>query len=508
MRFRTAVLVVALIITEREAFAACTTPGDLCHTGTGPCDIDTFCDAQNHCPSGNAPSSTSCRDAVDPCDQTEFCTGNSTVCPADMRKPTGAACRPAAGMCDVADVCNASSVCVDNFAPNTQPCRQAVAGGCDITENCTGTSANCPRDLVQPNGMLCRSAAPNSCDVEERCDGSAATCPTDTFKPNTAVCRFAIPGGCDIEEKCTGSTADCPKDVVLPEGQSCSDGNACTVGDACHAGACVAGGPPLVANMVDFGPALVGGNPRSGMLTLEWRDVGSIAVTALNASTTDFRVAASQAFPIALSASATTARIAMEFQPTSLGARTATATATLDPASCAAPTINLVGTGVPPGLAANPTGSDFDQVEVGTTSPPKSFSILNLSGAAAIIQSITVSDPTSFVVVADGLPATLAADASYTYSVAAKPQSGGRHDADVVIVSNSATTPMLTTTVRVEGTCSGGPCAAMADAGAGGGPGSPPGAVSPLSCGVQSGAPSGWVWIVLAWFAVSRRYRR
>ena len=413
-------------------------------------------------------------------------------------------------MCDVADVCNANSVCVDNFVPSTQPCRTAVEGGCDITENCTGSSAACPRDAVQPAGTPCRSAVPNSCDVEERCDGSAA-CPTDGFQPIGTLCRPAIAGGCDIEERCTGVLA-CPKDVVQPEGQSCSDGNACTVGDACHAGACVAGGPPLVADAVDFGPALVGGTPRPAMLTLQWRDAGSVAVTALSASSPDFRVAASQPFPIALSASATTATVAMEFAPTSLGARTATLTATLDPASCAAPTIDLTGTGAPPGLAANPTGSDFDQVEVGTTSPAKTFLILNLSGAEAIIQSITVSDPTSFVVVADGLPATLAADASYTYSVAAKPQTGGRHDADIVIVSNSATTPMLTTTVRVEGTCGGGPCAVTGDAGAGGGPGggsgSTPGAVSPLSCGVQSGAPSGWAWIVLAMFAVSRRYRR
>jgi hypothetical protein len=198
----------------------------------------------------------------------------------------------------------------------------------------------------------------------------------------------------------------------------------------------VPGDPPLVGSPVDFGPALVGGNPRSAILTLSWHDTGSIAVTALSSSNAEFRVAAGQQFPIALSASSPTATITMEFLPTSLGARTGSLMATVNPATCAVPPIALQGNGAPPGLAANPVGADFDQVDIGTTSPPKTFRIINLSGADAALPS----------------------DGSYSFTVVAQPQTGGQHDADVIIVSNSSTTPMLTTTIHVEGTCAGAPC--------------------------------------------------
>jgi uncharacterized protein (TIGR03382 family) len=367
-------------------------------------------------------------------------------------------------------------------------------------------------DVVEPTSKVCRDAA-GLCDVAAQCNTNGTCPPANSLKPSGTVCHPAIAGGCDIEETCTGSSAQCPADVTQPDDSVCSDSDPCTVGDACHRGACVAGGAPLTAEAVDFGPALVCGNPRTAMLMLSWRDTGNISVTALTPSSTEFSVAVSQAFPIALSPSAATASVALEFSPTMLGARTATLTAGLDPATCPMPPITLVGTGAPPGLSANPTSSDFERVDVGTRSAPRTFRVVNLSGAEAIIQSVTVSDTASFEVLAEGLPATMAADASYTFTVVAKPESGGAHSADVTIVSNSATTPTLVTTVRVEGTCDGATCqptnpGGPDGGGGGGGSGETPGGekVSPLACSA-GGSGAGWAWIAVAFVAVARRRR-
>jgi len=327
------------------------------------------------------------------------------------------------------------------------------------------------------------------------------------FEPTTKVCKDAV-NDCDVAETCPGNGPACPANMLQPDGHACSDSNACTVGDACSAGTCIAGGPPLTASMVDFGPALVLGTPRTAMLMLEWRDpASSTGVSALTSSSTEFRVAAGQAFPIALSPAAAAASVMMEFQPTVIGPRTATLTATLEPATCAIPMIDLVGTGSPPGLIANPGNNDFAQVDVGATSAPKIFQIVNLSGAEATIQSITVSDAENFALTADSLPAVTAVDGTYSFTIVAKPKTAGVHDAEVVVTSTSATNPTLT--VHVEGVCPGGTCEPSGgddDDQPAPGQGS---TVSPLACGSQSGSPSaGWLLIGLAALVARRRYRR
>lgn len=325
-------------------------------------------------------------------------------------------------MCDVADTCTGNSdVCPNNFAPSTTPCRNAVAGGCDVAELCTGNSATCPQDVVQPLGTPCRSSS-GSCDIEERCDGVHNTCPLDAKQPDD---------------------------------HACSDSNVCTIGDVCRSGACVAGLPPLSGDPVDFGPGLVGGNPRTATLTLDWRDTGTVRVTALALSGSEFRIAAGQTFPIVLSPSTPTATVAMEFQPTMLGDRTATVTTSVDPPTCAVPVINLSGRGSPPGLAANPGGADFADVEIRTASPAKSFSVVNLSSQDAVIQSVTVSDSMIFALKADGLPATVPPDGSYTFTIVAKPDTIGHHESTVVITSSLA---MLTNSISVDGVCTSAAC--------------------------------------------------
>jgi hypothetical protein len=407
--------ILAFVVVERAAFAACTesSAGQRCHVSTGPCDIDTFC------PEGGG------------------------LCPSGLLNPT-------------------------------TPCRPAPKNSCDATEFCTGTSADCPPDLVAPANTICRPAT-GDCDVAEVCNGTSSACPADEFQPN---------------------------------GHACSDSNACTIGDACQSGACIAGSPLLSGDPVHFGPALVGGDARLAMLTLTWRDTGSTSVTALNSSDPAFRVAASQRFPIMLSMASPTAMVILEFQPGSLGDQTATLTATVDPPTCAVPAIHLTGIGAPPGLIANSTSTDFALVEIGTTSAPMTLGVINLSQTDTIIQSIMVSDSTNFVVMADGLPINLVTNDSYSFAVAARPQTVGPHQANVIIHSNSTLTPMVSLSVHVEGMCTTAACASAPPPGGTGDTAGGSSPTSPLSCSAAPGGLAGaWLWIA-AVLLVVRRARR
>ena len=474
MRLTGAVVVVLISFVGRTAFALCTQGStQLCHNGTSDCDVDTFCDGVHaQCPDGVAAAQgRSCRGAVaGGCDKTEFCDGVSSACPADVHEAAGTVCRA------------------------------AVAGGCDKTEVCDG-SANCPADAHEASGTLCRAAVPGGCDKQEVCDGSAS-CPADAHEAPGTVCRAAVPGGCLKAASCDGSVT-CPASAPQDNGFSCSDGNACTIGDVCMSGACMSGGPQLIGNAVDFGPGLVGGAPRPAMLTLDWRDTGSVSVTALTPSSDEFRISASQTFPIALSASSPIATVAMEFVPSALGARTGTITPTIQPMTCAAPAIALSGTGANPGLAADPLDADFAEVEIGTTSPPRTFQVVNLSGAQVTIRSVTISDPVGFALTATDLPAVLAVDAAYSFTVAARPQTTGRHDADIVVMSDSATAPMLTTSIHVDGTCMSGSCDPDPGTGSGGGR---PERASYYAC--STGQPSAAWPVLLALVFVGWNRRR
>jgi hypothetical protein len=72
----------------------------------------------------------------------------------------------------------ASTCPADVFLSNATVCRAAVAGGCDVAENCTGSSAVCPADAVRAAGTSCRASA-GVCDAAEVCTGASNACPID-----------------------------------------------------------------------------------------------------------------------------------------------------------------------------------------------------------------------------------------------------------------------------------------------------------------------------------------
>lgn len=57
-------------------------------------------------------------------------------------------------------------------------CRPSV-GTCDVAETCSGTSSNCPADVVANAGTTCRASA-SACDAVEVCDGTDGVCPIDS----------------------------------------------------------------------------------------------------------------------------------------------------------------------------------------------------------------------------------------------------------------------------------------------------------------------------------------
>ena len=64
-------------------------------------------------------------------------------------------------------------------------CRPA-ANPCDVAESCSGTSANCPADVILPEGAACDDGS--SCTLDDRC--SQGVC-TGTPNPDTCIDDFA-----------------------------------------------------------------------------------------------------------------------------------------------------------------------------------------------------------------------------------------------------------------------------------------------------------------------------
>lgn len=178
-------------------------PGEICDPVLQPC-------CASDC-SGPANFLTLCRASRGVCDNAEYCTGSSFLCPTDTFKSNSTACG------------GGSTVCNPTIA-------------------CTGTSPLCPTysnfNLSSLNGLRCSTGTP-PCLFPKICKDGA--CVNANF---TGKCRKST-GVCDPEEYCLGNgTATCPANKYLPVGTPCyrSKSN-CTYGNStCAAdGSCAAG---------------------------------------------------------------------------------------------------------------------------------------------------------------------------------------------------------------------------------------------------------------------------
>ena len=235
------------------------------------CDAVEFCDGAGGCPAdGVLTAGTLCRGVAGVCDVQEDCDGVGSDCPADDFEPSSVVCRAAAGDCDVAEQCSGAAAdcpsdafvfagtgCGDGSDSDcTNPDTCDGAGTCaanhelngtgctDDGETCTTDACDGAGACAHPagnGGTTCRASA-GGCDVSEQCDGSTPSCPADTLVANGTVCR-ADAGDCDIEEQCDGVSAACPGDVLESSGTACGDPSTttCTAPDTCDgAGACQA----------------------------------------------------------------------------------------------------------------------------------------------------------------------------------------------------------------------------------------------------------------------------
>ncbi len=250
--------------------------------GTGPCAADADCDDGNacttdFCASGQcahslAPATTVCRPADGVCDAAEYCTGRSTVCPADVYAPTTLLCHSPTGHCDTSEYCTGvSTICP---APQPLPAGTVCGGGagtCALEAKCDGVSTTCPVTSPLPAGTVCEKAPINyKCALDAKCDGVATVCPPLPAVAAGTPCAAA--SACQLAATCDGTNGMCPINAI-PDGTSCGTsrdnlpqechGGACTecgnVGDPCCAGqdcsACLTGSCACSSGYITQGPA-------------------------------------------------------------------------------------------------------------------------------------------------------------------------------------------------------------------------------------------------------------
>ena len=127
---------------------------------------DTVCDNADTCKGGEntclpnwEPATTECRGEVGLCDVAESCTGSAKECPADAYELAGVACGDAGDtVCDNADTCKGGeNTCLPNWEPATTECRPATIEQCDVAEQCTGSSSDCPVDMKKECALVTSS---------------------------------------------------------------------------------------------------------------------------------------------------------------------------------------------------------------------------------------------------------------------------------------------------------------------------------------------------------------
>ncbi len=110
-------------------------------------------------------------------------------------------------------------------------CEKCVALACVFQTNAEDTKNECPATIcangscdgagactLEPNGTLCRASA-GVCDVVENCTGASENCPLDALEPNGTTCVDGL--FCTMTDVCQG-------------GQCIGYGNPCPYGAACN----------------------------------------------------------------------------------------------------------------------------------------------------------------------------------------------------------------------------------------------------------------------------------
>ncbi|QHN04823.1 choice-of-anchor D domain-containing protein [Granulicella sp. WH15] len=180
-------------------------------------------------------------------------------------------------------------------------------------------------------------------------------------------------------------------------------------------------------------------NTSTGIL-----NIASITLTGANAA--DYILV--NACPATLAASAH-CTYSVTFKPSSIGTRTATLSI-ISNASSAPFTIPLTGVGTTAAISLSAASLTFASQTIGSASPAQTVTLTNSGTGTLNLTSITLAgaNATDYSLV-NACPATLAASAHCTFTVAFKPIAAGTRTAAVSIVSNATSSP---NTIALTGT--------------------------------------------------------
>jgi hypothetical protein len=193
----------------------------------------------------------------------------------------------------------------------------------------------------------------------------------------------------------------------------------------------------------DFGGIAVGSTSAAPFTFTITNSGATTGTPQVSVSSTEFVLGASTCGE-AIKANAT-CTVAVNFKPSSAGAKTGMLTVTATPGGTVSAMLN--GTGLPPGaLSFAPPTRDFGAVAVGDTSPVTSFTLSNPGASMAAGLAVTVNGG-DFVLSNNKCMATLAAMGTCTVDVAFKPTvAGGRSGALVASAGGQTATVPLTGT--------------------------------------------------------------
>ncbi len=247
---------------------------------------------------------------------------------------------------------------------------------------------------------------------------AAATCTVSVeFKPTTAG---ALKASLSIADNATGS----PQAVALT-------------------GTGTAPAVTLTPTSLTFASTLVGSTTAAKVVTIKNSGTAMLNLTSETITGTNptsfIKSATTCGTTLAAAASCT---VSVEFKPAATGALKASLSIA-DNATGSPQAVALTGTGTAPAVTLTPTSLAFASTSVGSTTAAKVVTIKN-SGTATLSltsETITGTNPTSFIKSATTCGTTLAAAATCTVSVEFKPTTAGALKASLSIADNATGSP-------------------------------------------------------------------
>ncbi len=245
---------------------------------------------------------------------------------------------------------------------------------------------------------------------------------TSTFKPTAAGTRIATIS--------IASNADSSPNTITLTGTGIAPGFSLSTGD------------------LNF-DTLVGSTSAPQTVTLTNNSAGILNLTSITLSgahAADYTLVNSCPSSLAASAHCT---FTITFRPSALGIRAAAITITSN-ASSTPYTYPLSGVGTAPGISLSAASLTFASQTIGSASPAQTFTLTNSGTGTLNLTSITLAGANAAdYSLVNACPATLAASAHCTFTVAFKPTAAGTRIAAVSIVSNATSSP---NTIALTGT--------------------------------------------------------